>query len=162
VRVAPEESSVIVEAHAAGLLAAVAHDLRIEAPIASGEADGERCTARFRVAAMKVVASRRHGTSAWRTPDERDARDVENRIRTEACPGIDEIRVEATVEKITVHAARTQTVATVTVVEDGKALGSCELSLAALGVGKIRVPLGAVKLDDHVLVTFDVMLRESR
>ena len=155
------ESSVIIETHAAGLLAAIAHDLRIDAPIAEGEADGARCTARFRVDAMKVVASRRHGTSEWHVPDTNDARDIEKRIRTEAFAGLDEVRIEATASKITVHAARSQTVATVAHVDPGTVFGECELSLAALGVGKIHIPLGAVKLDDRIVVTFDVVLRES-
>jgi hypothetical protein len=156
-----KDSSVVIETTARGLLAAVAHDLRIEAPVASGEADDTTCVARFRVDAMKVVASRRHGTSEWHVPDTNDARDIEHRIRTEAFAGVDEVRVEATASKITVHAARTQAVATVAHVEDGKVFGECELSLAALGVGKIHIPLGAVKLDDRIVVTFDVVLRES-
>ena len=110
---------------------------------------------------MKVVVSRRHGTSAWHVPDTNDKRDVENRIRTEVFAGLDEVRVEATASEITVYAVRSQTVAAVAHVEDGKVFGECELSLAALGVGKIHIPLGAVKLDDRVVVTFDVVLRES-
>jgi len=160
-RVVVEESRVVIETEARGLLAAAAHDLRIEAPIASGEADDARCTARFEVAAMRVAESRRHGTDAWRTPDERDARDIERRIRDEAFPGLREIVVEGQSASVTVRAARTQTVTAAVAIERGEKTvvrGRCALSLAALGVGKIHVPLGAIKLDDRVEVSFDVVL----
>jgi hypothetical protein len=160
------ESQVTIETAPRGILAAAAHDLRIDAPIASGESeDGVRCTARFAVAAMRVASSRRHGTDAWQAPTERDARDIEERIRDQAFAGVKEIVVEARLEgdrraTITTRAARSQTVTVTADVErdGGKARvrGRCELSLAALGTGKIHVPLGAIKLDDRVVVTFDV------
>jgi hypothetical protein len=162
------ESRVIIETTARGLLAAAAHDLRIEAPIASGEsADGVHCTARFSVAAMKVHESRRHGTSEWHDPNERDARDIEGRIRSEAFPGLKEIVVEGELDgtkgKLTVRAARTQRVdVPVRVERSGDKTtvhGKCDLSLEALGTGRIHVPLGAIKLEDRVVVTFDVVLQ---
>lgn len=161
------KSRVIIETTARGLLAAAAHDLRIEAPIASGESpDGVRCTAHFPVASMKVAASRRHGTSDWHDPNERDARDIEGRIRSEAFSGLKEIVVEGALDgakgKLTVRAARTQSVEVPVRVErtDGGTTvhGKCDLSLQALGTGKIHVPLGAIKLDDRVVVTFDIVL----
>ncbi len=166
-KIEPGESRVIVETTAAGLLAAAAHDLRIEAPIASGEsADGARCTARFAVASMKVASSRRHGTRDWHDPNERDARDIEGRIRSEAFSGLKEIVVEGELAgskgKLAVRAARTQTIdVPVRVERDGDKTtvrGTCDLSLSALGTGKIHVPLGAIKLADRVVVTFDIIL----
>lgn len=161
-------SRVIVETSPRGLLAAAAHDLRIDAPIAGGEsADGTRCSARFEVAAMKVAASRRHGTPSWHEPNERDARDIERRIREEAFAGLREIVVDAALAegnaraKITTRATRSQTLdVSVRVEHEGAATkvhGTCELSLEALGAGKIHVPLGAIKLDDRVVVTFDLV-----
>ncbi len=163
------ESRVIVETAPRGLLAAAAHDLRIEAPVASGESpDGERCTARFSVAAMKVVSSRRHGTSDWHDPNDKDAKDIESRIRDEALAGVREIVVEGSLPQgstrasITVRAQSTQKIeAPVSVTRDGektRVKGSCDLSLHALGTGRIHVPLGAIKLDDRVAVTFEIVL----
>ena len=168
-KILPDRSHVTVETAPRGLLAAAAHDLRIDAPIASGGSpDGTRCTARFAVAAMRVASSRRHGTDAWRAPSERDARDIEQRIRDEAFAGRSEIEVEASLAtdgaraSITVRAARSQPVSTTVDVERGAdattVRGRCELSLDALGVGKIHVPLGAIKLDDRVIVEFEIAL----
>ncbi len=167
------ESRVIVETAPRGLLSAAAHDLRIEAPVASGESpDGMSCTARFSVAAMKVVSSRRHGTSDWRDPNDKDAKDIEARIRDEALAGVREIVVEGSLPKnetggatrasITVRAQSTQKIeAPVSVTRDGektRVKGSCDLSLHALGTGRIHVPLGAIKLDDRIAVTFEIVL----
>jgi hypothetical protein len=169
VNVVTGESRVILETAPRGLLAAAAHDLRIEAPVASGESEGdERCTARFSVAAMKVISSRRHGTSDWHDPNEKDAKDIEARIRDEALAGVREVVVDASLPQgtsrasITVRAQSTQKIeAPVSVTRDGdktRVKGSCDLSLHALGTGRIHVPLGAIKLDDRVAVTFEIVL----
>ena len=163
------ESRVILETAPRGLLAAAAHDLRIEAPIASGESpDGVRCTARFSVSAMKVIASKRHGTSDWHDPNDKDAKDIESRIRDEAFAGVREVVVEGSLPKdatrasITVRAQSTQKIdVNVNVKREGdktRVTGSCDLSLHALGTGRIHVPLGAIKLDDRVAVTFEIVL----
>ena len=168
-RIVPEASRVTVETAPRGLLAAAAHDLRIDAPVSSGEsADGARCTARFTVASMRVASSRRHGTSAWHDPNAKDAADIERRIRDEAFEGVREIAVDAALDgsraTITTRAARAETVTVpVRVEREGERTtvhGECELSLEALGTGKIHVPLGAIKLDDRVRVTFDVVLAD--
>jgi hypothetical protein len=152
VKIVARESRVVIETTARGVLAAAGHDLRIEAPV-EGQADDEKCVARFEVAKMRVAEMRRHGTKTWgaRTSD---ADDIERRIRDEAFPGLEEIVVEATRETIIVRAAKSQTVKTDASIGANRIEGKCELSLAALGVGKIRVPLGAIKLDDCVNVTY--------
>jgi ethanolamine ammonia-lyase large subunit len=156
-KIAPARSRVVIETTARGVLAVAGHDLRIEAPVADGEADDERCAARFRVAEMRVVEMRRHGTKAWGAPTS-DAKDIERRIREEAFAGVKEITVEATRETIAVRAARTARVKTDATITANRIEGACALSLAALGVGKIRVPLGAIKLDDAVGVTYVIVL----
>lgn len=176
-RIDPAESHVTIETAARGLLAAAAHDLRIGAPIApiapiapSASDDPLRCSAHFSVAQMKVTASRRHGTTEWHDPAPKDVRDIEGRIRTEVFAGLGEVVVEASVAsaeasraQLVVRAARTQTLEVpVRIERDGDtvhALGRCDLSLAALGTGKVRVPLGAIKVDDRVAVAFDIVLR---
>ena len=170
-RIVPTESHVTIETAARGLLAAAAHDLRIEAPIASGESeDGLLCTARFAPASMRVAESRRHGTSEWHDPSPKDARDIEERIRTEVFERLSEVVVEARVASadavratVTVRAARTQTLEVPVRIERAgettTVRGRCELSLSALGTGKVRIPLGAIKLEDAVVVAFEVVLR---
>ena len=161
------KSRVLVETQASGLLAAIAHDLRIEAPIAEAtSADGERCTARFDVANMKVIASSRHKTGAWSSPSPSDAKDIEGRIQRELFEGCSVISVEGTLDgarsTLIVRARHAQTVDVPIVVEREtnqlRATGTCELSLSALGTGKVHVPFGAIKLVDRVVVTFDVVL----
>jgi hypothetical protein len=154
-KIATAKSRVIVETTARGVLAAAGHDLRIEAPV-EGEADDEKCVAKFRVAEMRVAEMRRHGTKTWGAPSEEHV-DIERRIREEAFADVKEIAVEATRETITVRAAKSQTVATDASVTEKKIEGRCTLSLSALGVGKIRVPLGAIKLDDSVGVTYVIV-----
>jgi hypothetical protein len=156
-KIATKLSRVIVETTARGVLAAVGHDLRIDAPISEGDVVDDACIAGFRVAEMRVAEMRRHGTKAWGAPTS-DAKDIERRIREEAFAGVKEITVEATRETITVRAARTESVKTDARITANRIEGTCELSLAALGVGKIRVPLGAIKLDDAVAVTYVIVL----
>jgi hypothetical protein len=159
-------SRVLVETQASGLLAAVAHDLRVLAPIAEGtSADGERCTVRFSVAEMKVAESSRHNARAWHPPSASDASDIEERIRRELFEGCSTVSVEGKLEggraTLTVHARGNQTVDVPVRVErdatTARATGQCDLSLRALDAGKVRVPLGAIKLDDRVAISFDVL-----
>lgn len=159
------QSHVRIETEAGGLLAAVAHDLRIDAPVASGSSeDDAHCTLTFDVAKMRVVESSRHGADSWHAPSRSDADDIEGRIREELFAGCTSISAHGTLEgdraTIVVHAQKGQTVVVPVRVEREvtrtRATGRCELSLRALGTGKVKVPLGAIKLADRVVVTFDV------
>lgn len=160
------ESRVIVETAARGLLASVAHDLRIEAPVA-GDGDDAHAIARFAIVEMKVAEARRHGTSEWHAPKPSDAADIESRIRDHLFRGDAEVVVHGTLEGsravLEVRARKTTTVTTPVTVDRTtsgvRVRGECTLSLSALGTGDVHVPLGAVKLDDHVTVTFDVVFR---
>jgi len=164
------KSRVIVETGAGGLLASLAHDLRVLAPIAGGTStDGESCTVRFDVAAMKVAESSRHETGAWHAPSPSDAIDIEHRIRREVFDGCSAVSVHGRLDgaraTLTVRARGEQAVDVPIRVErdanGARATGRCELSLRALGTGKVRIPLGAIKLDDRVSVTFDVVFVSS-
>jgi hypothetical protein len=165
---APSETRVTVEVHAAGLLAAAAHDLRISAEGASGEsADGATLIARFPIAKLRVVASRRHGSRDWHDPSPADAADIERRIPAEVFSAASEIEVEGLAQggraKLTVRAPggtqRLETPVAIEIIGDEtRVRGTCELSLRALGTGRVKVPLGAIKLEDAVRVEFDVTL----
>ncbi len=159
-----ERSEILVETIADGLLSALAHDLHVAAPGAAGSSeDGASAVVRFPVSAMKVVESRRHGKSEWHPPSSSDARDIEGRIRDEVFSGVDHVEVRASLDggqaRIEITGPKgTQSVTPGVAVaeEDGRKIvtGSCELSLAKLGTGKPRVPMGAIKLKDAVTVRF--------
>jgi hypothetical protein len=164
------KSRVVVETEASGLLAALAHDLRIEAPIAEGESDdGEGCRLRFDVARMKVVEACRHGSGAWHPPSPSDAADIEGRVAREVFQGVSFVTahgaLDGTRARLTVRARGEQIVDAPVEVERGagsaRASGRVELSLRALETGKVHVPLGAIKLSDRVVVTFDVHFEET-
>jgi len=165
-RVDPHASRVVVTTKPIGVLASVGHDLQIEAPIEQGSSDdGETLRATFVVARMKVVKSARHGSDKWKTPDAKDAADVESRIRDQVFAGVREVVVTGELAgataTITVRARLEQTVhASVHVERDGvvRVRGRVDLSLEALGCGQVHVPLGAMKLADAVDVTFEVEL----
>jgi hypothetical protein len=163
------KSRVRVETEAAGLLAALAHDLRIDAPIEAGSSsDGQSCVVHFRTDAMRVFESRRHGNGAWHPPSPSDAKDIEQRIHRELFQDSATVAVEGRLDgsfaSLTVRARKAQTVRVPIRVERGdsgvRAQGRCELSLLALGTGRVHVPLGAIKLVDAVKITFDVVFAE--
>jgi hypothetical protein len=167
----PAGTRVTIEVHAAGLFSAAAHDLRIAAEGASGEsADGTSLVARFPVARFRVLASRRHGTRDWHDPSPSDAAEIEERIRKEIFPGASQVEVVGSAEggraQLTVRApGGSQRVTASLTLEDTadktRVRGACDLSLRALGTGKVRVPLGAIKLEDAVRVEFDVALKKE-
>lgn len=162
-------SRVRIETRAKGMLASLAHDLRIVAPIARGEAVADdRCTASFDVHAMKVEQSCRHGTGAWGDPSPTDRAQIEEKIRNEVFKGVRTITVDARLRdsraQLTVLAGAGRQVVDVPVTvtrTDGEvyAKGEAMLSLEALKAAQPKVPLGAIKLEDTVRVRFDVVLR---
>jgi hypothetical protein len=160
-------SRVVIETRAAGMFAALAHDLRVLAPVQGALDEGDVCRARFDVRAMRVEQSCRHGTGAWGLPSAGDRAQIEEKIPTEVFRGTSEVRVEATLDGrrasiVVLAGPRRQTLAVDVVVERAEGAvtvrGEAELSLSALGAVQPRVPLGAIKLEDRVRVRFDVRL----
>lgn len=153
------------------MLASLAHDLRILAPIASGEsAQEDRCTATFNVGEMRVDQSCRHGTGAWGAPSSSDRAQIEEKIASEVFRGVRSITVDAQRAgarakiEVTAGAGRQRVEAPVTVerVENTvKARGEVALSLEALKATQPKVPLGAIKLEDSVVVRFELVLVEA-
>jgi hypothetical protein len=167
----PGKTRVTIEVHAAGLLSAAAHDLRLVAEGGSGEsADGRSLTARFPIAGLRVISSRRHGTQAWHPPSPPDAADIERRVRVEIFRGAAEVEVVGTAQNgraellIRAPGGSQRLEAAVTLTSTGDATqvrGDCMLSLRALGTGPVRVPFGAMKLEDAVRVEFDVVVAKD-
>lgn len=163
-------SRVVVETTAKGLLAKLAHDLRIEARGVEGEAISDtEVRATFPVDRMVVVQSRRHGSGPFGPPSESDRPTIEQKIRDEVFPGTRAIQVTAHLdgERVTldVDAGRgRQSVSTTARVErapsEVRASGTARLSLEALHAGQPHVPMGAIKLEDAVDVRFEIVLVE--
>lgn len=158
---------VIITVRAEGTLARLAHDIRLEASGGSITSDGETVRARFPIIGLRVVATSRHGKDAFARPSAGDAREIEERVRTLALVGGDAIEIVATRERIEVIAPRGKQIVSPSRLdvrrENDRTIvrGSCALSLAALGTGKIRLPLGAVHLSDAIDVEFDVTLTSA-
>ncbi|MEI8254112.1 MAG: hypothetical protein WCJ30_00400, partial [Deltaproteobacteria bacterium] len=92
----PVRTHVVIETTARGMLARLAHDLRIEAREARGELVGDaEVHATFPVASMSVVGARRHGTGPWGGPPESDRSSIEQKIHAEVFPSVTEVRVTA-------------------------------------------------------------------
>jgi hypothetical protein len=169
-RIDSDRSRVIVETHAKGMLASLAHDLRILAPVA-GALEGEsRCRATFSVRAMRVDQSCKHGSGAWGPPPASDRSQIEEKISSEVFRAAKEIVVEASLSgsraSLTIIAGGAKQVvdAAVEVARaDAKVSvkGRARVSLESLGASQPKVPLGAIKLEDSVDVTFDVHFVEA-
>lgn len=166
----PERTHVVIETTPRGMLARLAHELRIEARNPRGETQGEsEVRVSFPVAAMRVIASRKHGGDApWGEPSERDRPVIEQKIRDEVFAGVTSVLVRASLDgtraAIEVSSGRgaARRECAVRVEREGdrvRAVGEATLSLAELHTGEPHVPLGAVKLEDSVRVRFDVALR---
>jgi hypothetical protein len=163
-------SRVVVETTAKGLLAKLAHDLRIEARGIEGAALSDTdVRATFPVSQMVVVESRRHGSGAFGPPSESDRPTIEQKIRDEVFPGTRAIQVTAHLDgaraTLEVDSGRgKQTLAATAKVErtgaEVRASGTARLSLEALHAGQPHVPMGAIKLEDTVEVRFEIVLSE--
>lgn len=165
-----DRSEVTIHTTAQGMLSALAHDLDLTARIDRGDIDGERITAYFPIADIAVVGMRRHGKSATHAPSPKDKDEIERRLRSEVFKGAGgdivvvghldgrtatlEVRSAFGRDKVTSHIERRDEDGTTTV------RGSCTLSLAALGTGKVSVPMGALRLSDAVGVRFAVTVRQ--
>jgi hypothetical protein len=169
-RIDSDRSRVIVETRAKGMLASLAHDLRVLAPLQGETLDEERCAATFDVASMRVEQSCRHGTGHWEPPSRSDRTQIEEKIHSEVFRGVRTITVDATLSgtraSLSIRAGAGQQELTVPVqVERSEASvrvrGEATLSLEALKAAQPKVPLGAIKLEDHVHVRFEVVLRSS-
>jgi len=162
-----ERSCVIIETRARGILARLAHDLRIEAKRWRGEVHGDdEVTAVFPVDGLTVAQGRRHGTESWGPRPEGDALTIEQKIRDEVFAHVREVRVTAkltgAVVEVTVETPRaSQKVSmpvSVTRAADVRVEGKTKLSLSALKTGEPSVPLGAIKLEDAVNVELTLVL----
>lgn len=159
------------------MLAALAHDLEISATELRGTArlEGDAWSGELEipVAGLRVAGTLRGDTLDPSGVSERDRREIEQRVRDEVLRGTDVVRVvasgatrargEARVTLASGSAAQQVTLSTSD--RDAGAVGvtgSCQLSMASLGVREVKGPLGAFKLKDGIEVLFDLTLRPAR
>lgn len=156
-------SSFVAETIPTGLMARLGHDLRMEAHDASGRiVDTTHAEARFAVDAIHVLESRRHGTSTWGPPPERDVGEIEERVRDQVFTRVAALTVRATLDgtqaDLEITARDTWRGRVPVTVKHGENLvevsGTATLSLRALGGEQPRVPLGVMQLEDAVVVRF--------
>lgn len=159
----PARSSFVVETLPTGMLARLGHDLRLEARSATGRiVDDTHAEACFPIESVRVHESRRHGTASWGPPPARDASDIEERVRDQVFKGVNAFVLKATLEGS--HAAleltakdtwRGRVPVSVRRAEGlVEASGTLTLSLRALGGEQPRIPLGAMQLEDALVVRF--------
>lgn len=159
----PARSSFVVETLPTGMLARLGHDLHMEARGASGRiVDDTHAEARFPLDTIRVLESKRHGTASWGPPPARDAEDIEERMREQVFKGVGAFTVKATLEgshadlEVTARGVWRGRVP-VSVKHGDKtveASGTATMSLRALGGEQPRIPLGAMQLEDAVVVRF--------
>ncbi|MEO8798914.1 MAG: hypothetical protein ABI551_13585 [Polyangiaceae bacterium] len=165
----PGASQIMIETFAEGLLSALAHDLRIEARDGEGKSDGDDAiTLSFPVRGLVLVESSKKGKGDYHAPSEGDRKDIEARIKEQVFPGSAAVIVHAvkggpSLRVVGPHGEQSPRVRA-SVREEAGALvaeGECELSLATLGTGKVHVPMGAIRLKDHIRVRFKAVFRRA-
>ena len=152
-------STIVIETFAEGLLSAFAHDMRLEARGGTGESESDaRIEVSFPVRQITAVESSKKGKRDYHRLSASDATDVENRVRTQVFPGLDAVRIEAEREGAVVYVMaqkRTRAAIRLKVREEEGAViaeGEGTLSMESIGAGKVKVPMGALKLRDEVTV----------
>ena len=161
----PARTTLTLRTGVEGLFAAVAHSLELRAQSVTGEIEGERGTLRVRVASLRVAGALSHGRVDPAVPSPADKAEIERRIREDVLTGADDISVDVAVAgstaRLTVHAPHGTQAVTCEIARDGlQVRGHCRLSLQALGVAKVKLPLGAARVSDAVEVSFETALIE--
>jgi len=165
----PAASKIVIETFAEGLLSALAHDLRIEARDGEGKSDGDDAiTVTFPVRGLCLAESSKKGKGDYHPPSDGDRKDIEARIREQVFPGVAAVTVHASksgpaLRVVGPHGEQSPRVRA-TVRAEGDVVvaeGDCDLSLAALGTGKVHVPMGAIRLKDEVRVRFRAVFRHG-
>ena len=162
-------SKIVIETFAEGLLSALAHDLRIEARNGEGQSNGDDAiTVTFPVRGLTLVESSKKGKGDYHAPSDGDRKDIEARIADQVFPGSASVTVNADKRGNAVRVVGPQGQQSprlrATVRTEGDTVvaeGDCELSLAALGTGKVHVPMGAIRLKDEIRVRFRAVFRHA-
>ncbi|XXY47972.1 hypothetical protein WME91_49010 [Sorangium sp. So ce269] len=172
----PTASRLTIRTRAVGMLARLAHDLEITASELSGRArlDGDAWTAELavRAAALRVAGVLRGDRLDPEALSAGDRRDIERRLRDEVLGGTElvDVRASGTARdradvRVKIASGSAALAARLSSRDRGEGAigvtGSCQLSLAALGVREVKGPLGAFKVRDEIEILFDLTLRPA-
>jgi hypothetical protein len=163
VKLDPERTVLTLHTGVEGLFAAMAHSLELRAQGVTGELEGEHGTVHVPVAGLRVVGALAHGRVDPEVPSPADKAEIERRIRETVLAGADEITIEVALTgpraRFTVHAPHgSQVLSCELERSDLQVRGRCSVSLQALGVAKVKLPLGAARVADAVEVRFEAAL----
>jgi len=161
----PARTTLTLRTGVEGLFAAVAHSLELRAQGVTGEIEGEHGTLRVPVASLRVAGALSHGRVDPAVPSPADKAEIERRVREVVLAGADAITVDVALSgsmaRLTVHAPHGTQAVSCELARDGLHVrGHCRLSLQALGVAKVKLPLGAARVADGVEVSFETALIE--
>jgi hypothetical protein len=149
-----------------GLLSKVAHDLLLELERFEVASDGARVEGKFWPASFHVEGVMHDGARADRSLSDRDTQEIVDNIRhkilhTEKFPeatfsgraerGEGRHRVEGTLSLV----GETQEIRFDVIERDGHWRGEVELRPSRWGIAPFKALLGAIKLQDRVVVRFD-------
>jgi hypothetical protein len=166
-----KSSTVTIRTKASGLLARLAHDLELDASRFSASIEPEgaqwRVELEFPVASIRVVGALKGGRVDRTVLSASDVSEIERKLRDEVLRG-DLVRVRGAGDRrrgeLTVIAPRGEQKLTVALTTEDRASGetvvglATKVSLARLGVGEVKGPLGAFKIADDVEVAARLVL----
>jgi hypothetical protein len=169
----PEDSALHIETRAKGMLAKLAHDLHIDARLSSVTVEGcVKVTAELRPEDLTVRGVLKGGTVDRGVLSAGDLRDIHAKIRgevftraircTASIPGAaDSGSAQADLTfQLGTKQISTRTTVTLTSSEGKtKARGRTPLILTSLGITPPKGPLNAFRVDDEVVVVFDLAFR---
>jgi hypothetical protein len=170
----PEASSLHVETRAKGMLAKLAHDLHVDAKLSSVVVEGNaKVTAELRPEDLSVRGVLKGSTVDRGVLSAGDLRSIHDKIREEvftrpirctaALPSSGETTGQGQADlsfQLGAHQTSTRTNVTLTSAE-GKttARGRATLRLTSLGITPPKGPLNAFRVDDEVVVVFELAFR---
>jgi hypothetical protein len=156
-----KEVTVSVRTHAEGLLSRLAHDLELRARATQASFDGHKATLAFRVGDLRVQGVLKHGRVDSNVLSQSDVRDIEERILGSLkAKADDKVTVELEVDgaalrgHITAPCGHTSMRLSTTesaAPNEGRVIkANGTLSIAALGAGAVKGPMGSFRLADTV------------
>jgi hypothetical protein len=172
----PEDSTLHVETRAKGMLAKLAHDLHIDAKLSSVVVEGDvKVTAELRPEDLTVRGVLKGASVDRGVLSAGDVRSIQEKIRAEVFTR--PIRCTASIPAngkpdghtqadltFQLGARQTSTRASVTLTTDGgktRARGRATLTLTSLGITPPKGPLNAFRVDDEVVVVFELAFRDA-
>jgi hypothetical protein len=164
VKLDPDRTRLTVRTEVKGLLAAIAHALELRAEGLSGGLEGDVGHVHVPIAGLRVVGSLKHGVVDPSALSARDKAEIERRLREEVLVGGTTLEIgvalAGSAATFSVRAPRGSQQVRCELRRDGlRASGQCALSLGALGIAPIKLPLGTGRVADRIEISFEAVLQ---